>query len=113
MGARSGRRTAVVVVTITLVLAATVLLAVASRANRRVILYGDSLAFESRDAFALALQRGNDIEVVDRTYGGTAICDQLDRMPQDLHDLQPAAVVIEFAGNNVTPCMQEIGRAHV
>ncbi|HKA92571.1 MAG TPA: hypothetical protein VKE97_02110 [Acidimicrobiia bacterium] len=106
MGARSGRRTAVVVVTITVVLVATVLLAVARGANRRVILYGDSLAFESRDAFALALQRGNDIEVVDRTYGGTAICDRLDRMRQDLHDLQPAAVVIEFAGNNVTPCMQ-------
>jgi len=29
----------------------------AGRANRRVILYGDSLAFEARDAFALSLVR--------------------------------------------------------
>ena len=75
--------------------------------TRRVILYGDSLAFEARDAFALSLQsRQRDVEVVDRTFGGTALCDRLDRMRQDLHDLQPWAVAIEFVGNNVTPCMR-------
>jgi hypothetical protein len=108
MDARHGRRpaVAVAVVAVTALLAALVVVVAAGRANRRVILYGDSLAFEARDAFALSLQRGNDVEVVDRTFGGTAICDRLDRMRRDLHDLQPSAVVLEFVGNDVTPCMR-------
>lgn len=110
MGARNrGRPAVAVVATTALVAAALVGAAIGNGTHQRVILYGDSLAFEARDAFALALQRGNDIEVVDRTFGGTAICDRLDRMRQDLHDLRPAAVVFEFAGNNVTPCMQGPG----
>jgi hypothetical protein len=108
MGAWKGGRSAVTVVAITALVTGVVVVATALAVgtHRRVILYGDSLAFEARDAFALALQRGDDIEVVDRTFGGTAICDRLDRMRQDLHDLQPVAVVLEFAGNNVTRCMQ-------
>ena len=107
MGARNGGRPAAAVVVIAALVAGLVVGAALSvGTHRRVILYGDSLAFEARDAFALALQRGGDIEVVDRTFGGTAICDRLDRMRQDLHDLQPVAVVLEFAGNNVTRCMQ-------
>jgi hypothetical protein len=107
MGARSGGRPALVGIAITASVAAVVVgAALTIGKHQRVILYGDSLAFEARDAFALTLQRGNDIEVVDRTFGGTAICDWLDRMRQDLHDLQPVAVVLEFAGNNVTPCVQ-------
>src|SRR5256884_827778 len=106
MGARNGRRPAVVVVAVTALLAGLVVVVAAGRGNRRVILYGDSLAFEARDFFALSLQRGSDVEVVDRTFGGTAICDRLDGMRRDLHDLQPSAVVLEFVGNNVTPCMR-------
>ena len=107
MDARSRRRPVVALVAVTALLAAAVVVvAAAGRTNRRVILYGDSLAFEARDAFALSLQRGSDVEVVDRTFGGTAICDRLDRMRRDLHDLQPSAVVLEFVGNNVTPCMR-------
>src|SRR6266516_82942 len=107
MDARSRRRPVVALVAVTALLAvAVVVVAAAGRTNRRVILYGDSLAFEGRDDFALSLQRGNDVEVVDRTFGGTAICDRLDRMRRDLHDLQPSAVVLEFVGNNVTPCMR-------
>src|SRR5438046_4833575 len=107
MDARSRRRPVVALVAVTALLAAAVVVvAAAGRTNRRVILYGDSLAFEGRDAFALSLQRGNDVEVVDRTFGGTAICDRLDRMRRDLHDLQPSAVVLEFVGNDVTPCMR-------
>ena len=96
----------VAVVGVTALLAALVVVVAAGRGNRRVILYGDSLAFEARDFFVLSLQRGSDVEVVDRTFGGTAICDWLDGMRRDLHDLQPSAVVLEFLGNNVTPCMR-------
>src|SRR5438034_10038515 len=107
MDARSRRRPVVALVAVTAVVAAAVVVvAAAGRTNRRVILYGDSLAFEARDAFALSLQRGSDVEVVDRTFGGTAICDRLGRMRRDLHDLQPSAVVLEFVGNNLTPCMR-------
>src|SRR5438034_1518701 len=107
MDARSRRRPVVALVAVTALLAAAVVVvAAAGRTNRRVILYGDSLAFEARDFFALSLQRGSDVEVVDRTFGGTAICDRLDGMRRDLHDLQPSAVVLEFVGNNVTPCMR-------
>jgi len=107
MGARNGGRPAVAVMAIAALVAGVVVgIVLVVGTHRRVILYGDSLAFEARDAFALTLQRGDDIEVVDRTFGGTAICDRLDRMRQDLHDLQPVAVVLEFAGNNVTRCMQ-------
>src|SRR2546429_2658169 len=106
MDARHRRRPAVAVVAVTALLAALVVVVAAGRANRRVILYGDSLAVEGRDAFALSLQRGNDVEVVDRTFGGTAICDRLDRMRRDLHDLQPSAGVLEFVGNDVPPRMR-------
>jgi hypothetical protein len=106
MGARNGGRPAVVLVAVTVLLASAMVVSATSGTKRRVILYGDSLAFEARDAFALSLQSGGDVEVVDRTFGGTAICDRLDRMRRDLHDLQPWAVALEFVGNNVTPCMR-------
>jgi hypothetical protein len=64
------------------------------------------LAFESRDHFALTLARRADVEVVDRSFGGTAICDWLDQMRRDVRALQRAAVVLEFVGNNVTRCMR-------
>jgi hypothetical protein len=81
MGARSGGRPALVGIAITASVAAVVVgAALTIGKHQRVILYGDSLAFEARDAFELTLQRGDDIEVVDRTLGGTAICDWLDRM---------------------------------
>jgi hypothetical protein len=105
MGRPRGRA-AVALVTAAALLVAAVAVVGAVGTKRRVILYGDSLAYESRDYFALALQSGSDVEVVDRTFGGTAICDRLDRMRRDLHDLQPWAVALEFVGNNVTPCMR-------
>jgi hypothetical protein len=106
MGARGGGRAAVAVIAVAALLVTAVVVAAAVGTKRRVILYGDSLAFESRDFFALGLQDGSDVEVVDRTFGGTAICDRLDRMRRDLRDLQPWAVALEFVGNNVTPCMR-------
>jgi len=106
MAVRNGVRPVVALVAVTVLLASVVVVSVTAGTKRRVILYGDSLAFEARDAFALSLQTGGDVEVVDRTFGGTAICDRLDRMRQDLHDLQPSAVAFEFVGNNVTPCMR-------
>ncbi len=72
-----------------------------------VVLYGDSLAWESREAFAEAFADRPDVDVYTRTFGGTAICDWLDEMAADAASLAPGIVVVEFSGNSFTPCMQD------
>jgi hypothetical protein len=70
-----------------------------------VVLYGDSLAWEARDAFVLAFAGHPEVEVHFRTQGGIAICDVLDVMASDAATIDPGAVVIQFSGNALTPCM--------
>jgi hypothetical protein len=72
-----------------------------------VVLYGDSLAWEARHAFALAFADRADVRVEMRTFGGTAICDWFDAMADDAVDLVPGMVVLEFSGNSFTPCMYD------
>lgn len=72
-----------------------------------VVLYGDSLAWEARHTFVEAFADRPDVDVVVHTFGGTAICDWLDQMARDAATLRPGAVVVEFSGNNFTPCMQD------
>ncbi len=75
------------------------------------VLYGDSLAWEAREAFSSALAGQPGVEVHQRTFGGTAICDWLDQKADDVVELQPGIVVVQFSGNNFTPCMRgESGR---
>jgi len=71
-----------------------------------VILYGDSLAFEAADSFVAAFAGERGVQVITRTAGGTAICDWLNSMRYDAATLAPGAVVVEFSGNALTPCMQ-------
>jgi hypothetical protein len=71
-----------------------------------VILYGDSLAWEAEDAFVDAFAGLPYVQVLTRTYGGTAICDWFDEMQADAA-LAPGAVVLEFSGNALTSCMQD------
>jgi hypothetical protein len=75
---------------------------------RRVVLYGDSLAWQSQQFFAAALERAGITNVTTRTFGGTAICDFLPQMRADAAALRPDAVVIEFSGNALTPCMKAL-----
>jgi hypothetical protein len=72
-----------------------------------VVLYGDSLAWESRESFTEAFADRPDVDVYTRTFGGTAICDWLDEMAADVASLAPGIVVVEFSGNSFTPCMQD------
>ena len=72
-----------------------------------VVLYGDSLAWESRQAFTEWFTGRPSVEVMTRTFGGTAICDWLDQMAADAVSLAPGIVVVEFSGNSFTPCMQD------
>ena len=45
--------------------------------------------------------------MVTKTFGGTAICDWLEAMRNDVVDLAPGAVVVEFSGNALTDCMHD------
>ncbi len=68
-----------------------------------VILYGDSLSIEASPAFVDELARTSDAEVVVRAVPGDAPCDALATMRADVA-LDPAVVVIQYVGNNATPC---------
>jgi hypothetical protein len=76
----------------------------AGRSRPVVVFYGDSLGWEARYHLAFTLTAaGADVQT--RTMGGTALCDFFDAMRLDAATLQPDAVVIEFSGNAMTPCM--------
>jgi len=70
-----------------------------------VIVYGDSLITQSKADVEAAItrQRGSWRQVY-RHYPGTALCDWLDAMRAD-SNLNAKVVVIEFSGNDLTPCM--------
>jgi hypothetical protein len=73
-----------------------------------VLLYGDSLAWEAREHFVAAFAERPDVEVITKTFGGTAICDWLAAMRTDATAIAPGAVVVEFSGNALTACMQDL-----
>jgi hypothetical protein len=75
-----------------------------------VILYGDSLAWEAEASFVTAFAGARGAQVLTRTWGGTAICDYLDWMRRDAATLAPGAVVLEFSGNVLTPCMADAAK---
>jgi hypothetical protein len=77
-------------------------------AARRVVLYGDSLAWQSQEFFVAALAGAGITQVTTRTFGGTAICDWFPQMRADAAALHPDAVVVEFSGNALTRCMKAL-----
>ena len=85
--------------------------AATTRAPRRVVLYGDSLGWEAQAFFRTTLNDAGVTTIETETFGGTAICDWFDAMRRDRATLHPDAVVIEFSGNALTPCMQRGGAA--
>ncbi len=74
------------------------------RPDGLVILYGDSLSVEAAGDFVRELERTTEAEVVTRPVPGLSPCDALDAMRADLA-LDPAVVVIQYVGNNASPCM--------
>ncbi len=69
----------------------------------RVVLYGDSLSFEAHGAFAAELAATTRSDLVTRVVPGTSPCDHLAAMEAD-RALRPDVVVIQFVGNNASPC---------
>lgn len=70
----------------------------ASRTHGPVIMYGDSLLVQASPYLS------STDEV--RAYGGTALCDWVDKIAQASAVEQPSVLVLEFVGNDLTPCMQ-------
>jgi hypothetical protein len=60
-------------------------------------MYGDSL-LESAAPYVRSTDQV-------RAFGGTALCDWVDNMAAASVLEQPSVMVVEFVGNNLTPCM--------
>ena len=69
-----------------------------SRSRGPILVYGDSLIEQ-----ASPYLRSTDVV---RAYGGTALCDWVDNMARAASAEQPSVMVVEFVGNDLTPCMQ-------
>jgi hypothetical protein len=80
-------------------------------AGARVVLWGDSLAYEAALPFVARLRNEtHDAFAVDaRTFGGTATCDWLPDMRRQAAAGPIAAAVLEFSGNALTRCMTDPG----
>jgi hypothetical protein len=72
----------------------------------QVALFGDSLAWEAEPYYSNLLVEQSEVAHTYDTYGGTAVCDWLQRMREVEAQYHPGAVELEFSGNNLTPCMK-------
>ena len=73
-----------------------------------VVLYGDSLAAQSSSFFQAAVTAHHRVVVRQHVFGGTAICDWLGDMRRTVaQSPRPKAVVLEFSGDDLTPCMRD------
>jgi hypothetical protein len=86
------------------VLAAGLGLTACAPAKPVVMVYGDSLVWQSKTAIAFLMGPTYDTRVI--STGGSALCDYQDAIANDARDLRPAMVVLAFSGNAITPCMQ-------
>ncbi|MBL7495781.1 hypothetical protein I6A81_05790 [Frankia sp. CN7] len=77
----------------------------AAPADPRVVLWGDSLAWESRGAFQETAQAAG-AQVRTRTFGGTAPCDWLADIPIQIREWRPTDAVLSFSGNALSACMR-------
>lgn len=74
---------------------------------RRVILWGDSLAWESAGAFVEAAEADGATEARANTWGGTAPCDWLEDMRKQARRWRPTVAVLSFSGNTGSDCMRD------
>ncbi|EFC80750.1 hypothetical protein [Parafrankia sp. EUN1f] len=73
----------------------------------RIVLWGDSLAWEARDSFVAAAQADGSSKTLTRTWGGTAPCDWLDDMRKQARRWDPTVAVLSFSGNTGSDCMRD------
>ena len=72
----------------------------------KVILYGDSLSMESVKFFSWFVSQGGH-RAVEVVWGGTAPCDWFSHMRRHRYEYDPVAVVMQFSGAALTPCMED------
>jgi hypothetical protein len=70
-----------------------------------VVLWGDSLGWESRDVVSAAFADRDDVHFEAHTFGGTAPCDWLTDMAARAASVDVAAV--QFSGNSIGNCMRD------
>jgi len=70
----------------------------------KVVLFGDSLAYQAASYFDELVQAHGTATVTNFVFGGTAACDWLPDMRR-VALTRPQAVVMEFSGNTFTSCM--------
>ncbi|MEX5709027.1 hypothetical protein AB1484_12130 [Parafrankia sp. FMc6] len=74
-------------------------------APHRIVLWGDSLAWEARNSFSQEMRQAG-ANVITRTFGGTAPCDWLGDITAQLRLWRPTGAVLAFSGNTVSACMR-------
>ncbi len=72
--------------------------------SSRIAFYGDSLGMEAAPDFSFMAAQ-SDAPVLVRTFAGTAVCDWLQEIANDAAVWHPSVAVMEFSGDNFTPCM--------
>ena len=88
-------------------LVASLLQAPAARAEEPLVLvYGDSLLYESQVFAEQLLRDVGHVRYHVGGFGGAATCDFQSLFEQDAAKYQPVAVVLSFSGNAITPCMR-------
>jgi hypothetical protein len=72
----------------------------------RVLVYGDSLTWESQ-RFLPGLAAAFGVQATQHSFAGTAICDWTPDMWSRIPHERPDVVVLAFFGNSWTPCMSD------
>jgi hypothetical protein len=76
----------------------------------RLVVYGDSLSAQAEPYFTRLLAAEDTSNTTFySSQGGTAICDWLPNMRRMARTLRVEAVLLEFSGNALTPCMAKVG----
>lgn len=71
----------------------------------RVVIFGDSLAYQAEPYFNFLVKASGSLAVSDYAFGGTAVCDWLPKMRSVANSERPDVAVLEFTGNTFTSCM--------
>jgi hypothetical protein len=80
----------------------------AATARKTVIVYGDSVVYESSHEIATAFAATKKWSYHVRAYIALAPCDYLPMLRADLAALHPAVVVIQTMGNDLSACMTRV-----
>jgi hypothetical protein len=78
----------------------------AARPSGTIVLYGDSLSTEASPYFTDELARTTQAQVITKAVPGTTPCSAMGTMRDDA-TRRPDVVVIQYVGNNATPCTSD------